>query len=139
MSGQIYNCMINDKRIAFNDKVVVYNVMKNNIVIPVIVNHLTFTPIEYTIDNLKNMLVKLFAMERNNKNMCIKTNGLKYEIFEFDRPIPVAIIQHRDIHIEEICQIICKKEINYQVDGKNFLMIIKKFFSYYYYDHTKHQ
>lgn len=113
MSGQIYNCMIHDQMIKFNDKVVVYNIMKNNKHIAVIIDHDTFQPMEYPVNLLENMLIRLIAIERNHSNFCIKTDGSKYEMYEFNESLPTRHLAKTDVHIDKIKYLICTKEINY--------------------------
>ncbi|BCS83588.1 hypothetical protein QLL95_gp0535 [Cotonvirus japonicus] len=114
MSGQIYNVMINETMIKFNDKVIIFDFSSDDKIHTIVINHINFEDKIYPIKDLKKIMRKLLKIKRPDETkMIIKYNGINYEVYEFNGELPTFNVNINSINIETINYVHCVKSINY--------------------------
>jgi len=120
MCGQSYNCMIHQKQIGYNDKMVVFNIMRDGRIIVVIINHKTFPNMIYPRKFLKNTLIKLFSLtDQTNEVITIMTDGKKYDFYKLNTTLSLNNLKIKKLNIDSVHKILCMKDIDYLKENKN--------------------
>lgn len=76
--GQVYEEMLDEGIIKYNEKSVIYNIMPNNKIIAVVTNHVTFDHMDYDKQNLEDIFDGIVSTPRDVL-MVVKYDGKKYD------------------------------------------------------------
>ena len=84
MSTQVYNLMIKEMMISKNDKIVIFNLLRNAEIVIVVVDHINFERVYYEEDLLKQYFISMMNNESITDIMVIAYNGEGYLLYEMD-------------------------------------------------------
>lgn len=116
MCCQVYNTMIHETMIRQNNKVIVFNFMKNGLVIVVTCNHVSFPDMKYYRDDLSRVFKRLLTADRRKtaKCMAIHCDNEKCLLYESNGDLfQNKLLPTEELKIDEVKYVATNKSIPY--------------------------